>query len=170
MGDIQKINIHDNIDSTLELLFNRTKNLITIEKKYGELPIITALPAKLNQVFMNLFVNAIDSLEKKNGQENNKIIISTSVNDSKKMIEILISDNGIGIDNNIKSRIFEPFFTTKDVGEGTGLGLAIVHGIIESHQGEIEAFNNDMGGVTVRIMLPLEVEKGNAKKEYDLFK
>ena len=121
--------IHENLNTALILLRNKYKDRITIEKEYGDIPQIECYPGQLNQVFMNILTNAIDAIDKKG-----KVIIRTSK--SKQMVQISISDTGIGIPEEIRSKIFEPFFTTKEVGQGTGLGLSISHGIIEKHMGQ----------------------------------
>ncbi len=153
--------IHYNLDSTLSLLVHRIKNNINIVKNYGDIPKIYCYPAKLNQVFMNLLTNAIDSVEKRAEKDLKIITITTNLveNRNGNFVEIEIADTGTGIDDSIKDRIFEPFFTTKDVGEGTGLGLAITHGIVTSHEGNISVRNNESGGATFTLLLPVNFHK-----------
>jgi signal transduction histidine kinase len=103
----------------------------------------------MSQVLSNILLNAVQSIE-----SSGKIIIRASVI-SDNMAEISISDNGIGIEDEIKDKIFYPFFTTKAVGEGTGLGLAISYGIVQNHGGEIIAESGKEHGSTFRIRLPL---------------
>ena len=144
----KKVNIHEGIDSTLMILQNRLKpklnsNGITVIKEYGNLPLIECYPSQLNQVFMNILVNAIDALEEgiiKNTYPNNfipQITIKTkTINENT--VQIRISDNGNGIPKSIISKLFNPFFTTKEVGKGTGLGLSVSYQIIvDKHSGKL---------------------------------
>jgi signal transduction histidine kinase len=146
---VKSVNIHEGIDSTLMILEHRLKAIheypITIIKKYGQLPNVTCYPCQLNQVFMNIIANAIDALEEsaiiikkqKLTTYNPQIQIHTKVLDEK-WVTITIADNGVGINEQVKSKLFDPFFTTKAVGKGTGLGLSVSYQIIvEKHAGEI---------------------------------
>ena len=151
--------IHENLDSTLALLRNQYKGTITIRKDYGDIPPIMCYPGKLNQVFMNILVNAIDAIKRKEGPSAaEEIRIKTSLVDKedKRFVTIEFIDTGPGIPEQIQNRIFEPFFTTKDVGEGTGLGLSISLGIIESHGGTIKVESTPGKGANFRICLPLQ--------------
>ena len=107
---------------------------------------------QLNQAFMNLFTNAIQAIEARTDQISSRIELKTTQKDE--MVEIVISDNGIGIPQNIIAKIFDPFFTTKQVGEGTGLGLSITYGIIQKHQGTLEVKTEVGVGTTFFICLP----------------
>ncbi|MGL4497979.1 MAG: sensor histidine kinase [Planktothrix sp.] len=156
--------IHDGIDSTLLILSHRFKPLgekmaIQLLKEYGNLPPIYCYPGQLNQVFMNLLANAIDALEEasNHGLFNPRIPlikIQTSQREPQSVL-IKISDNGIGMTQEISQRIFEPLFTTKPVGQGTGLGLLIVNEIIEKHQGKLNLHSTPGEGTKLEIMLPL---------------
>jgi signal transduction histidine kinase len=149
---IKTADIHEGLDSTLILLHNKYKNRIEIIKKYEDVPLIECYPGQLNQVFMNLLSNAIDSID---GTGN--IIISTKK--IKGMVQVSIKDTGNGIPENLREKIFEPFFTTKKIGKGTGLGLSISHGIIEKLKGNIE-FRSKVGeGSEFIITLPLTQDK-----------
>jgi signal transduction histidine kinase len=145
-------NIHDGIDSTLVLLKNRTKERITIHLDYGNIPEIECRPSKLNQVFMNIISNAIESIAEKGD-----IYIQTSQNKSN--IVISIRDTGQGMDETVRSRVFEPFFTTKDVGEGMGLGLSISYGIIKQHNGRIDVRSEPGKGSEFIITIPKQQDK-----------
>jgi signal transduction histidine kinase len=151
--DILKIaDIHEGIDSTLILLHNKYKNRIEIVRNYGNIPQVECYPGQLNQVFMNILSNAVDSIENEG-----TITISTSIlND---FVQIIIKDTGNGIPENIREKIFDPFFTTKGVGKGTGLGLSISQSIIEKHEGNIEVKSELMKGSEFIISLPLKQEK-----------
>ncbi len=147
--DVLKLaNIHDGIDSTLILLRNKYKQHIQIEKIYGNIPEIECYPGQLNQVFMNIIANAIDSIN-----DEGKIGITTLKSNAK--VQICIKDTGKGIPEKIKSKIFEPFFTTKEVGHGTGLGLSISLGIIEKHNGTITVISEVGKGSEFIITLPV---------------
>jgi len=149
-AEFKAVDIHEGIDNTLMILQHRLKAKaerphIEVIKEYGHLPLVECYAGLLNQVFMNLLVNAIDALEEINQQNSeqklpkpaNIIWIKTALR-SKDYITITIADNGIGIPNLIKSKLFDPFFTTKPVGKGTGLGLSISYQIInKKHQGKL---------------------------------
>ncbi|WP_020528796.1 GAF domain-containing sensor histidine kinase [Flexithrix dorotheae] len=145
---LKPINIHDGIDSTLLLLRNQYKNRININKNYGQLPFVECSPGKINQVFMNILVNAIQAIE-----HEGEITISTKLKDEFAVIEI--KDTGKGMSEEVREHIFEPFFTTKDVGSGTGLGLPITMGIIEGHNGKILVESQLGKGTTFLVELPL---------------
>lgn len=140
--------IHQGIEDTLKLIANELKYKCEIVRRFGELPLVPCNLAQVNQVFMNLLVNASQAI-----QANGRIEITTSVVDSCACIEI--RDTGCGIDQDKLDKIFDPFFTTKPVGEGTGLGLAISYGIIEEHGGRIEVESALNEGTAFTIQLPL---------------
>ena len=141
-------NINDNIDLTLNIIWNELKYKATVTKDYGNLPELECYPQQLNQVFMNILVNAAQSIEEKG-----EISISTRAVD--KDIEIKISDTGSGIPEESLSKIFDPFFTTKEVGRGTGLGLNVSCNIIEKHNGTINAESTIGKGTTFTIRIPI---------------
>ncbi|MFC1745151.1 sensor histidine kinase [Candidatus Riflebacteria bacterium] len=150
--------LHENINSTLILLKNQYKHVLEIEKDYGEIPPILCFPGKLNQVFMNILVNAIHAVQDKEVKaEQEKISIRTCLQkkDDGEVAEIRITDTGIGIPEDVKKNIFDPFFTTKAVGKGTGLGLAICQGIIEDHGGTICIDSSPGQGTTFIITVPV---------------
>ncbi|MFC2098828.1 YfiR/HmsC family protein [Bacteroidota bacterium] len=144
-----KSDIHDGIDSTLILLFNKTKHRINIHKNYGDVPEIECLPSKINQVFMNILTNSIQAIEEKG-----EIFIETI--SSGIGVKICIRDTGSGMSPEIKKHIFDPFYTTKEVGSGTGLGLSISYGIIEQHHGNIDVFSEPDKGTEFIISLPIQ--------------
>ncbi|QFS50828.1 hybrid sensor histidine kinase/response regulator [Nostoc sphaeroides] len=148
-ADKKSVDIHEGIESTLLILEERLKGRadhqeIRVIREYGELLWIECYPSHLNQVFMNLLVNAIDALSEQNSQsflinkiEPATIWIRTEIS-HQDWVTISISDNGAGIPADVQSKIFDPFFTTKPVGKGTGLGLSISYQIIvEKHQGQL---------------------------------
>lgn len=124
------------------------------------LPLIKGDLSKLEQVFINLIVNAKDALEEmKNSLHDKKVMVTSHHDKDKNEIMIQFSDNGPGIPDDIRERIFEPFFTTKEVGKGTGLGLSISYGIIKAHHGSIEAASG-ADGTVFTIMLPVDGGRG----------
>ncbi len=156
-------NINENIDATLTLLKNKTKNRIKISKFYDEkMGDIECYPGQLNQVFMNILNNSIQAIpeDRKDGE------ITIYTEEEKDQVVIRLKDNGSGIPDEIKDRIWEPFFTTKAVGVGTGLGMSITFGIIEKHNGKID-LQSEMGkGTEFVITLPKKIqEEAKSKKE-----
>ncbi|MCW3078339.1 MAG: pgtB [Bacteroidetes bacterium] len=154
--ELSECNIHEGIDSTLTILKNplNSEN-ITVEKNYGSLAVIEGYPGKLNQVFMNILINAVQAIAaKKYKNKEGKIIISTKPNNQ--YLEIIIKDNGIGIPKENINKLFDPFFTTKKVGMGTGLGLSIVYGIINSHHGHIEIKSSENEGAEFILSIPFK--------------
>ena len=143
----QPADINSNIESTLNMLWGEIKHHVEVIKELDNIPAIECYPQLLNQVFMNLIVNAAQAIEDKG-----IIKIKTSwKNDS---VEIKISDNGAGISEKNLNKIYDPFFTTKDVGKGTGLGLNVCYNIIEKHHGTIFAESTEGKGTTFTINLP----------------
>ncbi len=141
--------INKNLDSTLNVVWNELKYKVTITKEYGELPDVRCNPQQLNQVFMNILVNAAQAIKVKG-----EIFIRTKAVDDR--VEISISDTGSGIPKENLPKIFDPFFTTKAVGKGTGLGLNVAYNIIKKHHGAIEV-NSEVGrGTTFTIHVPIE--------------
>ncbi|WP_088240716.1 sensor histidine kinase [Calothrix rhizosoleniae] len=153
-ADKKLVSIDDGIESTLLILSPRLKSGIKMIKEYGDLPLIECYPAKLNQVFMNIISNAIDVLLDNPEKTEKKIIIKTIKTDDQK-VNIIIQDNGCGINAEIKDKIFDPFFTTKSINQGTGLGLAISYQIIEKHQGKIEVKSEPGYGTEFIIEIPI---------------
>ncbi|MFZ3019388.1 MAG: ATP-binding protein [Gallionella sp.] len=141
--------VHLGLDSTLNVVWNELKYKCEVEKEYGELPKIWCLPSQLNQVFMNLLVNAAQAIEARG-----KITIRTGQDGERVWIEVV--DTGKGIPPENMPRIFEPFFTTKPVGKGTGLGLSVSYNIVEKHRGKIEARSEAGKGTTFRVWLPVK--------------
>ena len=150
-NDIKGANINEGIESTLLLLKSAIPINTEIIKNLGEIPIIECLPGKLNQVFMNLFSNALFAIKQKKSDTNNKLVVSTSHDEDN--VYVTIEDTGIGMTPEVQAKIFDPFFTTKEVGEGTGLGMSIVFKIIEIHGAKIEVESEY--GVGTKIILIL---------------
>lgn len=142
------ININENLDSTLNMVRNEIKYVADIVKEYGELPLVTCRPQQMNQVFMNILVNAAHAIE-----GHGTITVRTWQSD--KTVCVSISDTGKGIAPEHLNRIFEPFFTTKDVGKGTGLGLSICYDIVHKHAGELTVESTVGVGTTFIVKLPI---------------
>ncbi len=152
--EVKSANINENLDATLTLLRNKTKNRITVSKFYDDkMKDIECFPGQLNQVFMNILNNAVQAMpeDKKDAE------ITIYTEEANDEVVVRIKDNGIGIPEEIKNRIWEPFFTTKAVGEGTGLGMSITYGIIEKHGGKIELLSEVGKGTEFAITLPKKV-------------
>lgn len=156
-AEIQEVDVHEGIERTLSLMEPRLKDGIVVEKRYGELPRIRCYAGQLNQVFMNLLMNACDAMA-----DGGKIEIRTSRIDGG--VRLDFSDSGPGIPPEIRSRIFDPFFTTKAVGKGTGLGLSISHGIVERHGGRIQVDSAPGRGTTFSIELPLDASPRDSRE------
>ncbi|MGL5132487.1 MAG: ATP-binding protein [Planktothrix sp.] len=167
-ADCKEVDIHQSLESTLLILHHRFQSnsdhsTITVIKNYDDLPWIECYPSQLNQVFMNIIVNAIDALEDRKYAHNlattsplPTISISTHLIPTKG-VEIWIADNGLGIPAEIQSKIFDPFFTTKDVGKGTGLGLSVSYQIVvDKHGGELTCHSQLGQGTEFRIKIPLK--------------
>jgi PAS domain S-box-containing protein len=141
--------IHHGLDSTLSVIWNELKYKCEVVKEYGELPLVECLLPQLNQVFMNLLVNAAQAIEIKG-----RITIRTGTRNDQVWIEI--ADSGKGIPPENLNRIFDPFFTTKPVGEGTGLGLSVSFSIIQKHHGKFEVESTPGKGAVFRVILPIK--------------
>jgi light-regulated signal transduction histidine kinase (bacteriophytochrome) len=162
-SEVKQVDIHESLESTLLLLQHRLEpdaceEKIKVIKNYDELPLVECFASLLNQVFMNLIVNAIDELEscKTNGFKKNIIEINTNLMD-KTWLKISIKDNGKGIDKNIQNKLFDPFFTTKPVGKGIGLGLSISYQIVEQHGGKLYCHSQVKEGSEFIIEIPVKL-------------
>jgi two-component system, NtrC family, sensor kinase len=144
------VSLHTGIDSTLNIVNNEIKYKADVVKRYGELPDVECLPSELNQVFMNLLVNAAHAISAERGT----ITISTGT--AGDMAWVDIADNGCGIAPENLKRIFDPFFTTKPVGKGTGLGLSLSYGIVKKHGGRIEVNSEPGRGTAFRVSVPVK--------------
>lgn len=139
--------IHEGLDSTIMLIEKELGERVKLHKKYAEIPAISCMPGHLNQVFLNMLLNAIQAID---GDGN--IWISTVIEDDN--VIITFKDDGKGIPKKSIDKIFEPFFTTKPVGMGTGLGLSISYGIIQEHGGVIKVKSKKKKGTTFIISIP----------------
>jgi PAS domain S-box-containing protein len=142
------VDLHKGLDSTLNIAKNEFRYKATIEKDYGALPPVECVMSQINQVFMNILINAGQAIT-----ENGEIRVATGVLGDDVWIDI--SDNGCGISAQSIDRIFDPFFTTKQVGIGTGLGLSLSYSIVEKHGGRIEVASQPGSGARFRVWLPI---------------
>ena len=152
---LQDTNIHEVIDRVLELLHSCFKKQDTaVVKQYDpEMISIKADPGQVEQVFLNLLINAQHAMENRQGN----ITITTSLSPDRKNIRVCVKDEGIGIPRQNQKKIFDPFFTTKEEGKGTGLGLSTSHGIISSHFGKFDIISEEGKGTQVIIELPVDI-------------
>ena len=149
-AEVKKIDLHEGLDSTIRLLSRYySSGRVTLRRDYGDLPPISCYAGQLNQVWMNLLVNAAQAV----GAEG-EVSISTRLEND--WVVITIGDTGCGIAPDQLNRIFDPFFTTKPVGDGTGLGLSISYGIIERHGGTISVESKPGLGSTFTVKIPIE--------------
>ncbi|TDI82362.1 MAG: sensor histidine kinase [Caldithrix sp.] len=147
--DFKLVDIQEGLDSTLELTAHLSRNRIKVIKEYGDIPKIRCYANQLNQVFMNLIVNACQAIDR-----NGTLTIRTRASVSQVHVEI--SDTGSGIDPKHLSKIFDPGFTTKGVGVGTGLGLSISYKIMQEHAGSIDVESKKGKGTTFTVNIPIE--------------
>jgi signal transduction histidine kinase len=152
--------LHEGLESTLTLAAHLLRNRITVKREYGSLPPVDCYPNQLNQVFLNMIVNAAQAIEGP-GEITLRTGVVAGASGPQACIEI--SDTGSGIKPENLKRIFDPGFTTKGVGVGTGLGLAICYRIIRNHQGSVEVESSLGKGTTFKIFLPME--QGQRKGE-----
>jgi two-component system NtrC family sensor kinase len=150
-GKFKTVDIHESIESVLLFLRHKMEDRIRVERHYTADEPLTCFAGELNQVFMNVIGNAIDSIE-----GDGTIRLSTSRKDGQFLIAV--RDNGKGIPIEIRDRVFEPFFTTKPVGSGTGLGLAISYGIVKAHRGSIEFSSEDGKGTEFIVKIPTSLQ------------
>ncbi|MBD9565672.1 ATP-binding protein [Pseudomonas sp. PDM09] len=145
----QWANLQQGIESTLNIVANELKYKADVVKEFQQLPDIECLPSQINQVIMNLIVNASQAM----GPERGTITLRTGLEGETVSIEV--ADTGIGIEPDNLQKIFDPFYTTKPVGQGTGLGLSLSYGIVKKHQGDISVRSEVGVGSTFRVELPV---------------
>jgi len=147
-AELQDADLNQEIERTIALMEPRCRNCIAIERDFAELPLVRCYPGQLNQVFLNLMMNACDAIG-----DAGRIVVKTRTLAAGVRLEF--SDDGPGIPEELRGRIFDPFFTTKAVGAGTGLGLSLSHGILERHGGRILVESELGAGTTFALELPL---------------
>lgn len=152
--------LHQGLDSTINIVWNQLKYHCELHKEYGRIPQIYCLPSQLNQVFMNLLVNAAQAI-----RQQGAIHLRTGSGAARVWVEV--ADSGTGIAPEHLKHLFEPFFTTKPMGEGTGLGLSLSYGIVQRHGGNIEVQSEAGQGTRFRVVLPVrppERENGGGER------
>ena len=148
-ADWQRVNVHDNIESTLNMLAHDLARKADVVKEFGELPPLECLPFQLGQLWLSLLTNAHQAIDTRG-----RIVIRT--HSAGDRIRVSISDDGKGIAAHELGHIFEPFFTTKPVGTGPGLGLSVAYSIVRNHGGTIEVASEAGRGATFTVELPVE--------------
>ncbi|MGZ3159348.1 MAG: ATP-binding protein [Burkholderiaceae bacterium] len=143
----QWANLECGLESTLRVVWTELKYKVEVVKEYGNIPQIECFPSQLNQVFMNLMINAVHAID-----DHGRITIRTGQENGTVWVEV--EDTGKGIKPEYLGRIFEPFFTTKPVGKGTGLGLSLSYGIVQKHGGKIEVKSELGKGSVFKVVLP----------------
>jgi light-regulated signal transduction histidine kinase (bacteriophytochrome) len=163
-ADMKPVDIHEGIDSTLLILQHRLKakensSKVEVIKEYSDLPLVECYPSQLNQVFMNVLSNAIDTLEDAGSHQETPTIRVTTNHFGDQSVVIRIADNGLGMPAHVQAQIFEPFFTTKPIGKGTGMGLSISYSIVvEKHRGILKCHSEPGQGTEFWIEIPLRQE------------
>jgi signal transduction histidine kinase len=144
-----RTNLNEALETTINIAWNELKYIATLDRDFGEIPEIVCYPQQLNQVFLNLLVNAAQAMEKQG------IITVCSWHDNDH-VYVSVKDNGKGMPKDVQKRVFEPFFTTKEAGKGTGLGLSISADIIRKHGGEISVASEVGVGTAFTVKLPVD--------------
>ena len=154
---LQEIDVHQSLDTTLNLLQGEIKNRIEVHRQYEPIPLVHCYASQINQVFMNILSNAVQAIE-----GSGHIWISTiplmnykGATDKRGWVQVSIQDSGKGMSPQTLEKIFDPFFTTKGVGQGTGLGLSISYGIVQNHGGEIQARSEQGVGTEFIVIIPV---------------
>jgi two-component system NtrC family sensor kinase len=151
-ADWQEADLHQGLDSTLNVLMHELKYRAGVSKHYGNLPPVRCRAGQINQVFMNLLVNASQAIDMSTGQRG---LISLRSTCDGEWVCIEVRDNGCGMSTEVQRRIFDPFFTTKPVGQGTGLGLSLSFSIVSKHGGRIELESEPGQGSCFKVWLPV---------------
>ncbi|QDK36260.1 ATP-binding protein [Bdellovibrio sp. NC01] len=154
---LQEIDVHQSLDTTLNLLQGEIKNRIELHRQYEPTPLVHCYASQINQVFMNILSNAVQAIE-----GNGHVWISTMAlkdykgsKDKTGWVQVSIQDSGKGMSQETLDKIFDPFFTTKGVGQGTGLGLSISYGIVQNHGGEIQVRSQVGVGTEFIVIIPV---------------
>lgn len=149
-AELQEADLNAGIESTLNVVWNELKYKAEVVRELTDIPLVSCVPAQINQVFMNLLVNAAQAIEQRG-----KITVRSGTENGFVWFEI--EDTGKGMSEEVRRRIFEPFYTTKPVGKGTGLGLSISYDIIvKKHSGRLDVSSTLGVGTTFRIWLPIK--------------
>ena len=151
-AELDRVDLHEAIDNTLTLVHHNLKERVEVVKHYGDVPPVVCYPSRLNQVFLNLLVNASQAIEGEG-----EIHISTRLEDG--CVRAAVRDSGVGIPKENLRKVFEPGFTTKGVAVGTGLGLSICYQIMQDHQGRIEVESEVGKGSTFTVVFPYDLDE-----------
>jgi two-component system, NtrC family, sensor kinase len=151
------IDLNEALETTINIAWNEIKYVATMNREFGDIPKVKCFPQQLNQVFLNLLVNAAHAL----GDTRGEITVRTEQEGDQVLVKI--SDTGCGMPEEVQRKIFDPFFTTKEVGKGTGLGLSISYDIIKKHGGSIEVESEVGRGTTFAVRLPVDVEQAGGQ-------
>jgi signal transduction histidine kinase len=146
---ISSFNLNEGLESTL-LLAKHLLKLVTVDKRFGEIPAITCSPSQINQVFLNLITNAAQAMPDERGT----IMLTTRIEGEGVAVDV--ADNGSGIPPEVLNKIFDPFFTTKEIGKGTGLGLSVSYKIVQQHGGRISVDSKVGVGTKFTVWFPLK--------------
>ncbi len=161
-GAATAVDINKSLESTLTVARNEYKYHADVVTEFGELPMVECYPSELNQVFLNLLVNAVHAIQDTN-KRGTITIVTRAVDEG---VEVSISDTGGGIPEEIRDKIYDLFFTTKEVGRGTGQGLYLSHQVVVGKHGGTLACESEMGvGTTFRIRIPLRLPASSATGE-----
>ena len=151
-AELKKVDVHQGIEDTLTIAHHELKHKVMVERNFGDIPPIACYPSRLNQVYLNLLINAVQAIEDKG-----TITITTFRQDN--YVHIQIVDTGVGIPQEALKKIFDPNYTTKGEGVGTGLGLSICYRIVEEHRGEILVESEVGKGTTFTVVLPMNLDE-----------
>ncbi|MBD3166518.1 GHKL domain-containing protein [bacterium] len=154
-AELKAVNINEGLEDTLVMVYHELKDNIEVVKDYGDIPAFNCFPGLLNQVFLNLIMNAVQAMDESGGT----LTLQTRHEESRASIRI--SDTGTGIREDNLSKIFDPGFTTKGVGVGTGLGLSIVYRIVEQHNGKVTVESMKGEGTTFTVVLPMDLSESD---------
>lgn len=146
------VNLNECLDTTINIAWNELKYIATLERQFGELPEVVCNPQQLNQVFLNLLVNAAQAMEQQG-------VITVKTWAETGFVCVSVADTGKGMPEEVQKHVFEPFYTTKPAGKGTGLGLSISADIVRKHHGEITVTSETGKGTTFTVRLPVDKEK-----------
>ncbi len=163
-GQTSAVDINRALDTALTVARNEYKYVADVVRDYGELPPVECLAGDLNQVFLNLLVNAAHAIEE-TGQRG---VITVTTRPDGDHVQIVIADTGAGIPESVRDRIFEPFFTTKEVGKGTGQGLCISRQIIVGKHGGTLSYETEVGhGTRFIVRIPIKIRRGEGTEKQD---
>ena len=153
---LEQVDLARVMDSSIRMAWNEIRHRARLEKRYEDVPMVRANEARLGQVFLNLVINAAQSIPE--GRASKNLITVTAKREGSGYVLVEVSDTGSGIPPNVLARVFDPFYTTKPIGVGTGLGLAICKRIVGSLDGKISVESTVGKGTTFRVLIPVAEE------------